>query len=230
LKVDSCRNCQPSSIETLQKFKGIDFPGDIRFRQILVTGPPGAGKSTLIRRLGGWSEEGYLDLARKHWWRSEILSVRPREIHLGMPFRGLGNSVAVFDSQFLDSRSVAALDFERIVLPPRKRFFFSVDWYRRYVFEFLLPPAPIIFQRRPRARGTVPTRWTNGSAWRSASSQTRGIPPSWPSTSAPERVLRIPARGDGEPALALRRAPVAAMMAPCLADGRLTFFEPAGRA
>jgi predicted NACHT family NTPase len=51
-------------IESLQNFKGIDFPGDIRFRQILVTGPPGAGKSTLIRRLGGWSEEGYLDLAR----------------------------------------------------------------------------------------------------------------------------------------------------------------------
>lgn len=136
------------SIESLQNFKGIDFPGDIRFRQILVTGPPGAGKSTLIRRLGGWSEEGYLDIARKNWWRSEILSLRPREIHLGMPFRGLGNSVAVFDSQFLDCDPLPALDIERIVLPPRKRFFFSVDWYRRYVVEFLLPPAPIIFQRR----------------------------------------------------------------------------------
>ncbi len=135
-------------IETLQKFKGIDFPSDIRFRQILVTGPPGAGKSTLIRRLGGWSEEGYLDLARKHWWRSEILSVRPREIHLGMPFLGLENSVAVFDTQFLDRDPLPALDLERIVLPPHKRFFLSVDWYRRYVFEFLLPPAQIIFQRR----------------------------------------------------------------------------------
>ncbi|MBL8420600.1 MAG: hypothetical protein JNK92_08175, partial [Dechloromonas sp.] len=67
-------------IAALQNIKGIDFPADVRYRQILVTGPPGAGKSTLITRLGGWSEEGYLDLAKKHWWRSEILSVRPREI------------------------------------------------------------------------------------------------------------------------------------------------------
>jgi hypothetical protein len=89
-------------IESLQHFKGIDFPEDIRFGQILVTGPPGAGKSTLIVRLGGWSEEGYLDLGRKHWWRSEILSVRPREIHLGLPFQGLANAVSVFDAEFLD--------------------------------------------------------------------------------------------------------------------------------
>lgn len=54
-------------IESLQHFRGIDFPADLRFGQILVTGPPGAGKSTLIVRLGGWSEEGYLDLGRKHW-------------------------------------------------------------------------------------------------------------------------------------------------------------------
>ncbi len=91
-------------IESLQNIKGIDFPADIRFRQILVTGPPGAGKSTLITRLGGWSEEGYLDLAKKHWWRSEILSVRPREIHLGMPFQGLGDAVTVFDAEFGLSR------------------------------------------------------------------------------------------------------------------------------
>ena len=136
------------SIESLQNFKGIDFPGDIRFRQILVTGPPGAGKSTLIRRLGGWSEEGYLDLAQKHWWRSEILSVRPREIHLGIPFCGLANAVSVFDAQFLDRDPLPAVAFDRIVLPPHKRYFFSVDWYRRYVFEFLLPPAELVFERR----------------------------------------------------------------------------------
>jgi hypothetical protein len=135
-------------IELLQKFKGIDFPGDIRFRQILVTGPPGAGKSTLIMRLGGWSEEGYLDLAHKHWWRSELLSVRPREIHLGIPFLGMEHAVSVFDAQFLDRDPLPAIDLSRIFLPPRKRYFFSVDWYRRYVFEFLLPPAELVFQRR----------------------------------------------------------------------------------
>jgi energy-coupling factor transporter ATP-binding protein EcfA2 len=135
-------------IESLQHFKGIDFPADLRFGQILVTGPPGAGKSTLIVRLGGWSEEGYLDLGRKHWWRSEILSVRPREIHLGLPFKGLVNAVSVFDAEFLDRDPLPLVDFDRIVLPPRKRFFFSVDWYRRYVFEFMLPPPELVFERR----------------------------------------------------------------------------------
>lgn len=135
-------------VERLQHFKGLDFPSDIRFRQILVTGPPGAGKSTLIVRLGGWSEEGYLDLARKHWWRSEILAVRPREIHLGIPFLGLNNAVSVFDAEFLGRDPLPPVDVARIVLPPRKRFIFSVDWYRRYAFEFLLPPADRVFQRR----------------------------------------------------------------------------------
>ena len=111
-------------IDSVQHFKGTDFPADIRFRQILVTGPPGAGKSTLIMHLGGWSEEGYLDLARKHWWRSEVLSVRPREIHLGIPFQGLPNAVSVFDAEFLECDPFPPIDFARVVLPPRKRYFF----------------------------------------------------------------------------------------------------------
>lgn len=135
-------------VESLQHCKGIAFPSDIRYGQLLVTGPPGAGKSTLIMRLGGWSEEGYLDLGRKHWWRSEILSVRPREIHLGMPFHGLENAVSVFDAEFLDRDPLPPVDFARLVLPPRKRCFLSVDWYRRYVFEFLLPPPELVFERR----------------------------------------------------------------------------------
>ena len=135
-------------IESLQHFQGIDFPADIRCGQILVTGPPGAGKTTLIGHLGGWSEEGYLDLGRKHWWRSEILCVRPREIHLGLPFQGLANAVSVFDAEFLDCDPLPPVDFDRIVLPPRKRHFLSVDWYHRYVFEFLLPPPEVVFARR----------------------------------------------------------------------------------
>ncbi|NMQ29021.1 serine/threonine protein phosphatase [Candidatus Accumulibacter phosphatis] len=135
-------------VESLQHFKGVAFPSDVRFRQILVTGPPGAGKSTMIRRLGGWSEEGYLDISRKYWWRSELLSIRPREIHLGLPMLGLADAVSVYDAAFLDCDPLPTVDLARIALPPRQLFFLSVDWYRRYIFDFLLPPAELVFQRR----------------------------------------------------------------------------------
>lgn len=135
-------------IDALQHLKGMVFPVDVKVGQVLVTGPPGAGKSTLIAHLGGWSEEGYLDLGRKHWWRSDVLAVRPREIHLGLPFCGLNDAVTVFDAEFLDRDPLPSVDFERIVLPPCKRLFFAVDWYRRYVFDFLLPSPEVLFERR----------------------------------------------------------------------------------
>lgn len=56
--------------------------------------------------------------------------------------------VTVFDAEFLDRDPLPPVDFDRIVLPPRKKFFFSVDWYRRYVFEFMLPPPELVFERR----------------------------------------------------------------------------------
>jgi hypothetical protein len=50
--------------------------------------------------------------------------VRPREIHLGLPFVGMDDAVSVFDAQFLDWDPLPQVDFDRIALPPRKRFFF----------------------------------------------------------------------------------------------------------
>jgi hypothetical protein len=145
-------------ITALQRIKGVSFPADIRFRQLLVTGPPGAGKSTLIARIGGWSEEGYLDLAQNKWWSNQTLALRPREIHPGFPFVGFPKALAVYDDAWLTCSPPPELDLGRIRLPPPKRFFFSEDWHRRYVFEFLLPPAAAILrQRSERARrGTHP--------------------------------------------------------------------------
>jgi len=140
--------------------KGLSFPADVKFRHVLVTGPPGAGKSTLIRQLGGWSEEGYLDLTRPRWWTDQALAFRPREIHLGFPFVGFDEALAVFDPEWLQADPHPDLDFSRIQLPPikRRRNFLSVDWRKRYVFEFMLPPAEELFAQRSRRaeHGTHP--------------------------------------------------------------------------
>lgn len=36
------------------------------------------------------------------------------------------------------------------LIPPPKRHFLSVNWRQRYVFEFLLPPAEVLFEQRSR--------------------------------------------------------------------------------
>ena len=131
----------------LTTIKGMVFPAGVKFRQLLITGPPGSGKSTMIRQLGGWSEEGYVDLAMLHWWRAQSLSLRPREIHLGFPFKGYDQSLVVYEDKWYQAQPRPLLETDRIKIPPQKKFFFSVNWLSRYVFEFLLPPADILCQR-----------------------------------------------------------------------------------
>ena len=68
--------------------RGVYFPRDVHVSDIIVTGPPGSGKTPLVRSLGGWPIEGYLNLASNNWWRSWMLAYHPREVHLGFPCPG----------------------------------------------------------------------------------------------------------------------------------------------
>jgi len=140
-------------VPRIRYFRDVPVARSVRFNQIIATGPPGAGKSTFIRRLGGWPEEGYVDLSRKGWWRAQALAVRPREVHLGLPFVGHKAGLALFDEEWREHWDSLELDTDRILVLPEQHFLLSVNWRNRFVFEFLLPPPEqIIADRRERAR------------------------------------------------------------------------------
>jgi GTPase SAR1 family protein len=130
-----------TEIEAVKDIRGVSFPTGVPFRHILITGPLGSGKTTLIEKIHGWSGEGYIDLAKPNWWRDRTLSVRPREIHFGIPFVG---HTSVASGAWPD----AAIDFKKIRLPSNKRRFYHTDWKSKYTFDFQLPPADLIYQGR----------------------------------------------------------------------------------
>ena len=129
-------------------FKGIPFPSQIDIRKLIVTGPPGSGKTTVLTAIGGWLEEGYLDISSAHWWKSFILDRKPRELHFGVPFVGYEDAVPVYDVNTLDDPSYLELDLLRIPLPPPDGGVLANNFRKKLHFEFLLPPPELLFERR----------------------------------------------------------------------------------
>jgi GTPase SAR1 family protein len=136
------------AVDKCKQVKGVPFSEEVKYRQIMVLGPPGCGKSTLIRQIGGWPEEGYIDFTIKGWWASQTLAMRPREIHVGLPFNGFDHALTVYDREWLDFAQTRPLEVSKIFIPPIKKYFFSVDWRGRFVFEFLLPDPKVLLERR----------------------------------------------------------------------------------
>jgi len=135
-------------IEHLQNIRGVQLPVRLNFVQLVVTGPPGAGKTYYINHVHGWPNEGYVDLTRKGWWKDQTLTYRPREVHLGFPFKGFSEALTVFDKEWLEAEEPLFLELEKIQIPPEKKYFFQTDWRNRYIFEFLLPDPQTIFRQR----------------------------------------------------------------------------------
>jgi len=135
-------------IEQTQVIRGVILPRGLEFLQLVVTGPPGAGKTYYINQIRGWPNEGYIDLTQKNWWKNQSLIYRPREVHLGLPFQGIVESLTVFDKEWLESPAPLLLDPGRILIPPSGEGILRADWKHKYVFEFIIPDPKTVYRRR----------------------------------------------------------------------------------
>lgn len=132
--------------EKTKEIRGIIFPAYMDEHKLIISGPPGSGKSTILEKIRGWGEEGYIDITYKNWWKLPMLSYRPRELHFGLPVVNQEKAMAIYEVE--DFGDGLEIDFERISLPPRKKGLFGLDWSKRMIFEFLVPPAAQLFEYR----------------------------------------------------------------------------------
>ena len=148
----SMEDLELEEIQDIQMIQGVPFPAFVAKTKLVISGPPGSGKTTIIKALGGWPEEGYLDISSGEWWKSPIIQKLPRELHFGLPFIGHDEVAPVYNTEAINDRSYLELDLFRIPLPPPKTHPLSPNFRGRYIFEFiLLPPEKIFALRKKRA-------------------------------------------------------------------------------
>lgn len=146
-------NFRTKEIKAVETRRGVLFPASLETGKLIITGPPGCGKTTVLNAIGGWPEEGYLDISSKEWWKSSIFHQRPRELHLGLPFVGFKEAVPIYDAHTLDDTSYLEIDFFRIPMPQARKHPFAPDFRGRFVFEFILLPADKTYAlRKQRAK------------------------------------------------------------------------------
>ena len=132
----------------LKDYKGIPHPAKMNTDSWVVVGPPGSGKTHLIKKIGGYSGEVAIDITEKKWWHVEPLRHRPREIHFVLPFRGRKSSIPVYDESLKGKKKFPELDLGRIRLPQKKKFILAPNWQARFVFDFILPPPKWLYHAR----------------------------------------------------------------------------------
>lgn len=124
----------------LDKQKGIYLPRKLKVKRLLVVGPPGSGKSYLLKRIGGWAGEICINPTIDGWWKLPHLSPRPREIHFSLPFKGEKECYPVYDERWVGEKKLPVPILKSILIPSKKKYFWNSDWRARLVFDFILPP------------------------------------------------------------------------------------------